>query len=76
MLPDAIDDDILFLGGNAAGVGIAMITATWRRTKSAAREGSRSKRSYGFIWGGKWYHYDTMHFEYRPELMGFRRPSQ
>ncbi|MDP2644503.1 MAG: M15 family metallopeptidase [Desulfobacterales bacterium] len=21
-----------------------------------------------FIWGGKWYHYDTMHFEYRPEL--------
>lgn len=24
---------------------------------------------YGFIWGGKWYHYDSMHFEYRPELM-------
>lgn len=23
---------------------------------------------YGFIWGGKWHHYDTMHFEYRPEL--------
>lgn len=23
---------------------------------------------YGFIWGGKWSHYDTMHFEYRPEL--------
>ncbi len=23
---------------------------------------------YGFIWGGKWYHYDTMHFEYRPEM--------
>ena len=23
-----------------------------------------------FIWGGKWYHYDTMHFEYRPELLG------
>lgn len=22
----------------------------------------------GFIWGGKWAHYDTMHFEYRPEL--------
>lgn len=21
-----------------------------------------------FIWGGKWYHYDTMHFEYRPEM--------
>jgi hypothetical protein len=23
----------------------------------------------GFIWGGRWYHYDTMHFEYRPDLM-------
>jgi hypothetical protein len=22
----------------------------------------------GFIWGGRWFHYDTMHFEYRPEL--------
>lgn len=27
---------------------------------------------HGFIWGGKWYHYDTMHFEYRPELLGTR----
>jgi hypothetical protein len=25
---------------------------------------------HGFIWGGKWFHYDTMHFEYRPELLG------
>lgn len=24
---------------------------------------------YGFIWGGKWHHYDSMHFEYRPELL-------
>ena len=23
----------------------------------------------GFIWGGRWLHYDTMHFEYRPELL-------
>lgn len=23
----------------------------------------------GFIWGGKWYEYDMMHFEYRPELI-------
>jgi hypothetical protein len=27
---------------------------------------------HGFIWGGKWYHYDTMHFEYRPELFAAR----
>ena len=26
-----------------------------------------------FIWGGKWYHYDTMHFEYRPELIAYAR---
>ena len=26
----------------------------------------------GFIWGGKWYHFDTMHFEYRPELLHAR----
>ena len=24
---------------------------------------------HGFIWGGKWYHFDTIHFEYRPELI-------
>lgn len=24
---------------------------------------------HGFIWGGRWYHYDTLHFEYRPELI-------
>lgn len=23
----------------------------------------------GFIWGGRWYHFDTMHFEWRPELL-------
>jgi hypothetical protein len=23
----------------------------------------------GFIWGGRWVHFDTMHFEYRPELL-------
>lgn len=22
----------------------------------------------GFIWGGRWQHFDTMHFEYRPEF--------
>ncbi|MEM7041077.1 MAG: M15 family metallopeptidase, partial [Bacteroidota bacterium] len=22
----------------------------------------------GFVWGGRWPHYDTMHFEYRPEV--------
>lgn len=25
--------------------------------------------NYGFVWGGKWIFYDTMHFEYRPDLL-------
>jgi peptidoglycan LD-endopeptidase CwlK len=24
---------------------------------------------HGFIWGGKWSHFDLMHFEYRPEVL-------
>jgi D-alanyl-D-alanine carboxypeptidase len=28
---------------------------------------------HGFIWGGKWHHYDTMHFEYRPEILAAGR---
>ena len=28
---------------------------------------------FGFIWGGKWHHYDGMHFEYRPELILYAR---
>jgi hypothetical protein len=27
---------------------------------------------HGFIWGGRWAHFDTMHFEYRPELLCVR----
>ncbi len=32
--------------------------------------------THGFIWGGKWYHYDTMHFEYRPELLAMKPSSK
>lgn len=28
-------------------------------------------QKHGFIWGGAWYHYDTMHFEFRPELLEY-----
>ena len=30
---------------------------------------------HGFVWGGKWWHYDTMHFEYRPELIAFAKAA-
>lgn len=26
---------------------------------------------HGFIWVGSWYHFDTIHFEYRPELINY-----
>ena len=28
---------------------------------------------HGFIWGGKWNNYDTIHFEYRPELIIYNK---
>ncbi|MFI3257747.1 MAG: M15 family metallopeptidase, partial [Spirochaetales bacterium] len=28
---------------------------------------------YGFIWGGVWDIYDTMHFEYKPECIALNR---
>jgi hypothetical protein len=51
----------------------------WQKNSSAAAI-IQLRRSYpykivkifeaaGFIWGGKWSHYDLMHFEYRPELL-------
>lgn len=27
----------------------------------------------GFVWGGKWLHFDTIHFEYRPEILLYNR---
>lgn len=67
------------------GLGIAIDIATkhtdyWRWTKPGAdgRYAYKNRipaeivaifEKHGFIWGGKWYHYDTMHFEYRPELL-------
>ena len=67
------------------GHGIAIDIATkradyWRWAKPSAggiypyanripHEIVRIFEAHGFIWGGQWYHYDTMHFEYRPELL-------
>jgi hypothetical protein len=70
---------------SAHGYGIAIDIATrhsdyWRWSKPAP-DGTPVYRNaipeeivsvfekHGFIWGGKWAHFDTMHFEYRPELL-------
>jgi len=70
------------------GLGIAIDIATkhtdywrWNKPGSDGRYPYRNRipaeivaifEKHGFIWGGKWYHYDTMHFEYRPELLPAR----
>jgi uncharacterized protein YlzI (FlbEa/FlbD family) len=47
----------------------------WRWSKNKTFHNKIPKKiveifeKHGFIWGGKWYHYDTMHFEYRPEIL-------
>lgn len=28
---------------------------------------------HGFLWGGKWAHFDNLHFEYRPEILEYNR---
>ncbi|MER2535209.1 MAG: M15 family metallopeptidase [Rhizobiaceae bacterium] len=66
---------------HAYGAAIDLNTAHsayWKWNKAGA-DGTWSNRipeeivaifeKHGFIWGGRWYHYDTMHFEYRPELL-------
>jgi hypothetical protein len=53
--------------------------AYWRGAKKRGEEVEMVRNQYpqeiveifekhGFIWGGKWSHFDLMHFEYRPEL--------
>lgn len=67
---------------SAHSYGIAIDIATtrahyWRWSKSGAlvyrnaipMEIVSVFEKHGFIWGGRWHHYDTMHFEYRPELL-------
>ena len=54
--------------------------AYWRGSKANGPEVEAMRNNYpqeivaifekhGFIWGGKWSHFDLMHFEYRPELL-------
>jgi hypothetical protein len=36
----------------------------------------RAFEEQGFIWGGKWFFFDTIHFEYRPELLLLARQTR
>ena len=76
------------LSAHATGTAIDLAVKHahyWRWTKPDANnrypyrnafplEIVRVFEKHGFIWGGKWYHYDTMHFEYRPEILAAAKP--
>ncbi|MDR3312084.1 MAG: M15 family metallopeptidase [Spirochaetaceae bacterium] len=41
----------------------------YSRRQHPPQEVIKAFEAYGFTWGGKWLVYDTMHFEYRPEIL-------
>jgi hypothetical protein len=67
--------------GYGMAIDIAIRHAHYWRWSRPAPDGTYAYRNavpaeivqifekHGFIWGGAWYHFDTMHFEYRPELL-------
>jgi len=68
--------------GHGIAIDIALKHADYWRNAKPGKDGAYAYKNeipaeivrifekHGFIWGGKWHHYDTMHFEYRPELVG------
>ncbi|AKC63611.1 glycoside hydrolase [Clostridium botulinum] len=40
-----------------------------KRIASYPKEIVETFEKNNFIWGGKWHHFDTLHFEYRPEII-------
>jgi hypothetical protein len=68
--------------GQGIAIDIALKHSDYWRNTAPGKDGAYAYKNaipmeivrifekHGFIWGGKWHHYDTMHFEYRPELLG------
>lgn len=73
--------DRLSVHSYGAAIDIGTLTSNYWRWDGAPAGGPIAYRNrvpveivrifeaHCFIWGGRWYHYDTMHFEYRPELL-------
>lgn len=71
------------LSTHSFGIAIDLNVATgpyWRWASASSPSVRKAKEHYpqaivdafeaeGFIWGGKWSHFDFMHYEYRPELL-------
>jgi hypothetical protein len=52
-----------------ASKGIDWRSVPAERRQNPPTEVIRAFEEQGFIWGGRWSRYDTMHFEYHPELL-------
>jgi hypothetical protein len=73
------DTGSMSMHGYAAAIDLNLAVSDywlWNKKAKAIPYKNRMPREiveiferHGFIWGGRWYHYDTMHFEYRPELL-------
>ena len=74
--------------GQGIAIDIALKHAHYWRNEKPGKDGTYAFRNeipmeivkifedHGFIWGGRWYHFDTMHFEYRPEFLAApKRPK-
>jgi len=64
---------------DARNSGLAWYELPYSRRISVPPEIVSIFERYGFVWGGKWYYWDFVHFEYRPEILilnGFRPGSQ
>lgn len=69
------------LSPHAYGIAIDLKSHPWDYWKWASNEqGSKRIQNYSkelvkifednnFVWGGKWNHFDILHFEYRPEII-------
>jgi hypothetical protein len=69
------------LSPHAFGIAVDLKSKPGDYWRSATREQAQRRiesypealvsvmESHGFIWGGKWAHFDYLHFEYRPELI-------
>ena len=55
--------------GNVEIKGLMVSLNRMEKGKGTQSALDEIREKYGFIWGGRWYHFDTMHFEYRPEIL-------
>jgi hypothetical protein len=54
---------------NREGWGKIPLAERWHPPQAVVEAFER----HGFVWGGKWAHFDTIHFEYRPEILSYNR---